>query len=239
MQYDCPFYRYSDTPPFEHYTTRLLVGIVGSLAVSVAFVHVPLSPSTPASGWSQRSMERIALTEVQADRERQSETAEHPEEAPPPTQHARPSSSSSSGSSSESESRARTENKEPEDSPSSPRPIAELSTEDQHPEIIGGSGALYLQIHYPREARRQGIEGRLKVEFTVSKTGKARAVEVAKSLHPLCDSAAVQALRSVRFRPATYNDNPIPVRMSLPIRFQIRSEGPTSLSTDRSSASGE
>jgi TonB family protein len=125
---------------------------------------------------------------------------------------------------------------QPEDS-SSPQTLAALETTDRHPEIKGGAGALYLQIHYPKAARRQGIEGRLELEFTVDREGKVHAIEVAKSLHPLCDSAAVDALRSVEFRPAMHQGTPIPVRMKLPIRFQLRvNEGGPLHTQNRSSS---
>lgn len=110
----------------------------------------------------------------------------------------------------------------PSDSTSAVRSIAELSLQDRHPEIIGGQGALSLHINYPVEARRKGIEGRLTLTFTVNTDGEVRHIVVSDSLHPACDSAAVEALRSVRFRPGTYDGEPVPVRMSLPIRFELQ-----------------
>jgi hypothetical protein len=49
---------------------------------------------------------------------------------------------------------------------------------------------------------------------------------VVESLHPLCDSAAVDALQSVRFHPGTRDGEVVPVRMSLPVRFQLETGGP-------------
>jgi TonB family protein len=104
--------------------------------------------------------------------------------------------------------------------------VAALPTRDQRPRILGGPGALHLHIHYPAAARRQGIEGRLVVTFTVHPDGWARHIRVDKPLHPLCDSAAVAAIRAVRFRPGTYEGAPVPVRMSLPVRFQLQASTP-------------
>jgi TonB family protein len=85
---------------------------------------------------------------------------------------------------------------------------------------------LNLHIQYPPAAREKGIEGRMELTFTVDRDGDTRNIIVSESLHPLCDSAAVDALRSVRFRPATYKGTNIPVRMSLPIRFQLEPTPP-------------
>jgi hypothetical protein len=49
-----------------------------------------------------------------------------------------------------------------------------------------------------------------------------RDIEVAKPLHPLCDSAAVRALRSVQFTPANHDGEIVPIRMHLPVRFKLR-----------------
>jgi TonB family protein len=83
-------------------------------------------------------------------------------------------------------------------------------------------GSLYLHVDHPAEAQKQGIEGRLKLKFTVRRDGDVSNIAIAESLHPLCDSAAVDGLRSVNFVPANHNGRAIPVRMELPVRFQLR-----------------
>jgi TonB family protein len=100
--------------------------------------------------------------------------------------------------------------------------VAALGTANDQPQIVGGMGSLYLNINYPAEARQKGIEGRLTLEFVVETDGTVSNIQVAKSLHPLCDSAAVKGLRSVEFVPAKYNGKVVPVRMELPIRFQLK-----------------
>lgn len=97
-----------------------------------------------------------------------------------------------------------------------------LRTAGAQPEIVGGMGALYLQIDYPLEARRRGIQGSLKLNFTVYPDGMARDIRVSRSLHPLCDSAAVDGLRSVRFAAGRKDGLKVPVRMTLPVRFKLQ-----------------
>ena len=89
------------------------------------------------------------------------------------------------------------------------------------PTISGGIGAYYIHIDYPEEAIKQGIEGLLVLMFTVNENGSTSDVRVTRPLHPLCDSAAVRALRRTAFIPGQHDGEPVRVRMRLPVRFQL------------------
>ena len=93
------------------------------------------------------------------------------------------------------------------------------------PAIRGGMGAYYIHIEYPPEAVVREIEGRLVLRFVVGTDGKAREIAVAKSLHPLCDSAAVRALRRTTFVPGRLDGKKVSVRMQLPVRFRLVGPG--------------
>ncbi|MDQ7041486.1 MAG: energy transducer TonB [Rhodothermus sp.] len=92
---------------------------------------------------------------------------------------------------------------------------------EQPPQIIGGLGAYYIHIEYPEAAIRAGIEGRLVLRFIVETDGRPSRIQVIQPLHPLLDSAAVAALRRVRFIPGKQNGRPVRVRMQLPVRFRL------------------
>lgn len=96
-----------------------------------------------------------------------------------------------------------------------------LEFAERMPNIAGGLGSYYIHIDYPREAIEKGIEGRLILVFTVEHDGSASEISVLQSLHPLCDSAAVQALRKTRFVPGRQDDEVVRVRMRLPVRFRL------------------
>lgn len=96
-----------------------------------------------------------------------------------------------------------------------------LRSTANEPNIIGGVGTYYLNIQYPPEAIRRGIEGRLELDFVVNKDGTASDIRVITSLHPLCDSAAVRALRETRFIPGQQNGEKVSVRMRLPVHFKL------------------
>lgn len=89
------------------------------------------------------------------------------------------------------------------------------------PQIEGGIGAYYIHIEYPEEAILKGIEGRLLLSFIVETDGRTSGVEVIRTLHPACDSAAVRALRQTRFVPGRQGGEAVRVRMHLPVRFKI------------------
>ncbi len=93
------------------------------------------------------------------------------------------------------------------------------------PTIRGGLGAYYINIEYPEEAVKRGIEGRLVLKFVVGTDGLARDILVTQSLHPLCDSAAVRALRETRFVAGEQNGQKVSVRMRLPVRFKLVDPG--------------
>jgi TonB family protein len=103
------------------------------------------------------------------------------------------------------------------------RPILEFA--DQSPQIVGGFGALYLNIHYPEAALRDNAQGRTIIEFVVEEDGTTSQIKVLKSLHPACDSVAVQAIRGTKFVPGRQNGELVRVKMRLPIRFKLTTLG--------------
>lgn len=106
-----------------------------------------------------------------------------------------------------------------------------IANPDQQPSVKGGPGALFARIHYPEAARRQGIEGRVVIHFVVDAEGAPHHVQVEQSLHPLCDSSAVRAIRLTHFVPGRQNGQPVPVRMRLPIQFKLIETGAPAPST--------
>lgn len=227
------------------YPTRMLLGLLGSLGILLTLLHIPVRSGTGAFvGWSSSFQQRIPISEIERGEEADETTSKETRrkknnDAPPPTrqgpvaENLRPGSSNDGGQGSEGD--AERDEQERGRGEKSVVHIAELAGTANEPNMVGGRGALYLQISYPYEARMKGIEGRLKLGFTVTKTGDVRRIDVEKSLHPLCDSAAVRALRSVRFRPATQRGEPVPVRMSLPIRFELEKPDTTAVRATRGS----
>jgi len=116
-------------------------------------------------------------------------------------------------------------------------PILEFA--EVAPTLVGGLGNLYLHIRYPQAAIDQGIQGQLVLRFVVEPDGRTTDIVVEKSLHPLCDSAAVRALREVAFRPGRQDGEATRVRMRLPVRFRIVDSGGEPLPDSTLAAGGQ
>jgi TonB family protein len=232
MRHASSYQRGSRSRGTTTYSTHLLLGWIASLGLLVLVFNLPFFGSSPRLGWStHRAAERIVLNQVATpSSESTSESDTDEASAPPPTRHTRQrpevapagTGSRDDGADDGEEASSSADSSAITDA----RHVSSLTMSDRRPRIIGGQGMLNLHIQYPPEAREQGIEGRLELTFTVDKEGDVHHITVSKSLHPLCDSVAVEALRSVRFRPATHNGSPIPVRMNLPIRFELQQTGP-------------
>jgi protein TonB len=213
------------TPRVGSYTTRLLLGYTLSLGTLLLLVHLSVSPP-PVPPWlPSANPDRIQLSQIQeaSSEETGSDASGHgdgtkiQDEAPPQTRHTSPPPSSAPSTGTDRRETRRTRARANLES------ITTL-TETNPAELIGGIRAYYLKIRYPEPARKKGIQGRLMLRFTVTPSGTPKDIHVSRSLHPLLDTAAVRALRTVRFRPATQNGLPVSMPTKLPVRFRLLSD---------------
>lgn len=92
---------------------------------------------------------------------------------------------------------------------------------EQMPEIDGGIEALLAQLHYPEDAKRSGVEGRVLVRFVVDKQGRTSDYEVLRSADERLEEAALAAVQATRFLPGRQRGEAVSVRMVLPIMFEL------------------
>lgn len=92
------------------------------------------------------------------------------------------------------------------------------------PKLKGGMAALQKSVKYPEMARKAGIEGTVYVQFVVSKKGVPTNIKVVRGIGGGCDEAAVAAIKKARFTPGMQRGRPVPVRMSIPVRFHLQSQ---------------
>src|SRR5262249_14287719 len=64
-------------------------------------------------------------------------------------------------------------------------------------------------IEYTEEARAAGVEGRLVLEVTVDADGNVSDVKVISGVAPALDSAAIQTVKTWRFKPAMACGKPV------------------------------
>lgn len=104
------------------------------------------------------------------------------------------------------------------DSAAHEEPLVEYDTP---PSPVGGMQAIGEKIHYPPEARADGVEGEVIVEVAIDENGKVGDTRILRSVRADLDSAAVAALRDVVFHPAMKDGQPIAIRVAIPIRFRL------------------
>ena len=74
-------------------------------------------------------------------------------------------------------------------------------------------------IVYPQQARARNLAGQVVVNVLVGTTGQAVETRIIKGVDPLLDSAAVIALRKLKFTPAKSEGNPLATWVEVPIIF--------------------
>lgn len=98
---------------------------------------------------------------------------------------------------------------------------------EQMPTFPGGDQALmkYLSSHinYPAMAQENGVQGRVVVQFVVTKTGKVGEVKVVRSVDKDLDREAVRVCKSLpNFVPGRQNGQPVNVWYTLPVTFKLQ-----------------
>lgn len=90
---------------------------------------------------------------------------------------------------------------------------------DKSPIPVGGMEAVAKKVVYPDEIKGKNIKGQVQVMVTVDSTGAILGTKIYKALNPACDSAAVKAVRSVKFTPGEKNGKKAVKKVIIPINF--------------------
>ena len=87
------------------------------------------------------------------------------------------------------------------------------------------SDYLRENIRYPDACRDAGIQGRVIVEFVVTKEGRVSDARVVKSAHKFLDKEALRVVNNMPYwRPGAYKGKRVNVQMTMPIIFQLRKD---------------
>ena len=115
-------------------------------------------------------------------------------------------------------------------------PIEERTPEKDNKEFIsierlpmfpddGDSGLLkWVQsnLKYPEIAKKNGVQGRVVVQFVVKKDGSIGEIKVVRSVEPTLDEEAVRIVKMLpNFIPGEMNGEPVDVWYTLPIKFNL------------------
>ena len=81
---------------------------------------------------------------------------------------------------------------------------------------------LTRSLHYPPDAERRRVQGRVVAQFMVQADGSVTNIEIVQSLDPQCDREALRVLRSMpAWKPGVENDKPCRTKVCVPIVFRL------------------
>ena len=92
---------------------------------------------------------------------------------------------------------------------------------DIAPEPVGGYAAIMRNLVYPEIGRRANVEGKVILHVKIDKAGQIGKIIIAQSLMENFDTAAMDAVRSVKWIPAKQRDIPVTVWLMVPITFKL------------------
>jgi protein TonB len=90
----------------------------------------------------------------------------------------------------------------------------------------GGMTSFYRfvgeQLRYPADARRNGVEGKVFVEFVVNTNGKVSNVKVVRRLGSGCDEEALRVVSiSPDWIPAKLSGTAVKQKLVIPVMFKL------------------
>lgn len=99
---------------------------------------------------------------------------------------------------------------------------------DEKPLFQGGDASQFSnwvnsRLKYPEEAKQNGVQGRVTLQFTVQIDGSVTNVKVLRGVHSTLDNEAVRVVSlSPKWQPGVHHDRPVPVTYTFPVIFQLR-----------------
>jgi TonB family protein len=78
-----------------------------------------------------------------------------------------------------------------------------------------------ISVAYPARSRRLGLEGDVDCRVVVRPDGRVGSLRVASATSPEFESAALEALRLTRFRPAVLRGRPVAAYYEVRVRFRL------------------
>ena len=100
---------------------------------------------------------------------------------------------------------------------------------DVKPSFLGSSDPavfmqkwVYVYLKYPQEAVRQGIQGRVLVDFIIDEKGHVTDVQAIKSSHPLLEEEALRVIKaSPDWKPGRVRGKKVKSEVSLNVEFRL------------------
>lgn len=85
---------------------------------------------------------------------------------------------------------------------------------------------VYPNLKYPEDAVRDGIQGRVMVDFVIEKDGRVTDVRVIRGVDPELDAEAVRVVsNSPKWKPGRMNGQKVRTSVTVPVEFRLRKKG--------------
>ncbi|MCF6241975.1 MAG: M56 family metallopeptidase [Bacteroidales bacterium] len=99
---------------------------------------------------------------------------------------------------------------------------------EKMPEFPGGELGLRkyiaMNVKYPHEARKHGLQGKVYVRFVVTKTGNVDNVTIARGVDSILNEEALRVVSTLpKWEPAMQKGVPVSVYYTIPINFALQS----------------
>jgi len=92
---------------------------------------------------------------------------------------------------------------------------------EEMPEPIGGIAEIQNKIIYPKEAKDNGIQGKVYVLAYINEYGIVDSTKIIKGIGSGCDEAAMNAIKQTKFKPGKQKGKPMKVQVAIPIMFKL------------------
>jgi TonB family protein len=93
---------------------------------------------------------------------------------------------------------------------------------DTAPEPVEGYAVIQKNVVYPELAVKAGVEGVVIVQADIDENGNVTGTKIQQSLGANgCDESAVNAIRSVQWKPAQKDGRPVAVSVYIPVDFKM------------------
>ena len=98
---------------------------------------------------------------------------------------------------------------------------------EKQPQYPGGEEARLKffseNLHYPDQAKEQGIQGKVYVTFIVETDGMISDIRVVRGIGGGCDEEAIRVVKSMdRWNPGSQRGIPVRVQFTLPVKFTLQ-----------------
>jgi TonB family protein len=102
-----------------------------------------------------------------------------------------------------------------------------LTIAEVYPEFVGGQPALIKYLHenivYPEDAKENGLQGKVYIQFVVYKDGHLADFKILKGVYPSIDREALKAVcKMPNWIPGKNDGKEVNVRMVIPVKFWVQ-----------------